>query len=54
MNWVLVPQQLVTGLLNGGILALILQGVCLKNRCSDEKISTFFYKKLRIAKGFPD
>ena len=29
MNWQLVPQQFVTGLLNGGIIALIALGIVL-------------------------
>ena len=29
MNWQLVPQQLATGLLNGGIIAIIALGIVL-------------------------
>lgn len=35
MNWVLVPQQLITGLLNGGTLALIALGIVLIYRSSE-------------------
>ncbi|MEM7537625.1 MAG: branched-chain amino acid ABC transporter permease [Chloroflexota bacterium] len=35
MNWVLVPQQLATGLLNGGILALIALGIVLIYKSSE-------------------
>ena len=35
MNWVLVPQQIVTGLLNGGVLALIALGIVLIYRSSE-------------------
>ncbi len=35
MNWVLVPQQIVTGLLNGGILALIALGIVLIFKSSE-------------------
>ncbi|MGH2538101.1 MAG: branched-chain amino acid ABC transporter permease [Candidatus Promineifilaceae bacterium] len=35
MNWPLVPQQLVTGLLNGGIIALIALGIVLIFKSSE-------------------
>jgi len=35
MNWQLVPQQLVTGLLNGGIIAVIALGIVLIYRSSE-------------------
>lgn len=35
MNWVLVPQQLITGLLNGGTLALIALGIVLVYKSSE-------------------
>jgi branched-chain amino acid transport system permease protein len=35
MNWPLVPQQLVTGILNGGIIALIALGVVLIFKSSE-------------------
>lgn len=35
MNWVLVPQQVVTGILNGGIIALIALGVVLIFKSSE-------------------
>lgn len=35
MNWVLVPQQLMTGLLNGGTLALIALGIVLIYKSSE-------------------
>lgn len=35
MNWALVPQQIVTGLLNGGILALIALGIVLIFKSSE-------------------
>ena len=35
MNWVLVPQQLITGLLNGGTLALIALGIVLIFKSSE-------------------
>lgn len=35
MNWQLVPQQLVTGLLNGGIIAIIALGIVLIYRSSE-------------------
>jgi branched-chain amino acid transport system permease protein len=35
MNWVLVPQQIVTGLLNGGTLALIALGIVLIYKSSE-------------------
>lgn len=35
MNWVLVPQQLITGLLNGGTLALIALGIVLIYKSSE-------------------
>ncbi len=35
MNWQLVPQQFVTGLLNGGIIALIALGIVLIYRSSE-------------------
>lgn len=35
MNWVLVPQQIVTGLLSGGILALIALGIVLIYKSSE-------------------
>ena len=35
MNWVLVPQQIATGLLNGGTLALIALGIVLIYRSSE-------------------
>lgn len=35
MNWVLMPQQLVTGILNGGTLALIALGIVLIYKSSE-------------------
>ena len=35
MNWTLVPQQIVTGLLNGGVLALIALGIVLIYKSSE-------------------
>lgn len=35
MNWVLVPQQIITGLLNGGTLALIALGIVLIYKSSE-------------------
>lgn len=35
MNWELVPQQLITGILNGGILALIALGIVLIYKSSE-------------------
>ena len=35
MNWVLVPQQIVTGILNGGTLALIALGIVLIYKSSE-------------------
>ena len=35
MNWPLVPQQLVTGILNGGIIALIALGIVLIFKASE-------------------
>ena len=35
MNWQLVPQQFVTGLLNGGIIAIIALGIVLIYRSSE-------------------
>ena len=35
MNWVLVPQAIVTGLLNGGVLGLIALGVVLIYKSSE-------------------
>ncbi|MFO7661995.1 MAG: branched-chain amino acid ABC transporter permease [Chloroflexota bacterium] len=35
MNWQLVPQQFVTGLLNGGIIAIIALGIVLIYRASE-------------------
>ena len=35
MNWILVPQQLITGLLNGGTLALIALGIVLIYKSSE-------------------
>jgi len=35
MNWVLVPQQFITGILNGGTLALIALGIVLIYRSSE-------------------
>lgn len=35
MNWALVPQQFVTGILNGGILALIAMGIVLIFKSSE-------------------
>ncbi len=35
MNWQLVPQQLVTGVLNGGIIAIIALGIVLIYRSSE-------------------
>jgi branched-chain amino acid transport system permease protein len=35
MNWALVPQQIVTGILNGGIIALIALGVVLIFKSSE-------------------
>lgn len=35
MNWILVPQQIVTGLLNGGTLALIALGIVLIYKSSE-------------------
>ena len=34
MNWQLVPQQFVTGVLNGGIIAIIALGIVLIYRLS--------------------
>lgn len=35
MNWPLVPQQIATGVLNGGIIALIALGVVLIFKSSE-------------------
>ena len=35
MNWILVPQQLINGLLNGGTLALIALGIVLIYKSSE-------------------
>ena len=35
MNWQLVPQQFVTGVLNGGIIAIIALGIVLIYRSSE-------------------
>lgn len=35
MNWTLVPQQIVTGILNGGVLALIALGIVLIYKSSE-------------------
>ena len=35
MNWVLVPQAIVTGILNGGVIALIALGVVLIYKSSE-------------------
>lgn len=35
MNWVLVPQQVINGLLNGGTIALIALGIVLIYKSSE-------------------
>ena len=35
MNWVLVPQQIVTGILNGGTIGLIALGIVLIYKSSE-------------------
>ena len=35
MNWVLVPQQIINGILNGGTLALIALGIVIVFKSSE-------------------
>jgi len=50
MNWQLVPQQFVTGLLNGGIIAIIALGIVLIYRSS--KVFNFSHGQLVMLGAF--